>query len=217
MLRDILAAPAAAKLTGFAFFPWASTNAWRTEFARAYQLLGNSPTVRGIRHLFLYGAFSPLPAADLAGAKTFDSVQRLTIQNLEGPKSALEKLTRTAWFRRVRHFRCFLESPAVAIPMATGLGKLPELHTLDLPGFSLGAVAALAAGKFPALARLMYGGPLGLKYAKILAKAKFPSLVAFETNRGEAKNDGFLELLQARWFQQLRVLELSECASATRR
>ena len=69
--------------------------------------------------------------------------------------------------------------------MATGLGKLPELHTLELPCFAPGAVPALAAGEFPALARLLYGGPLGAKYANALAKAKFPALVAFVNHIGQ--------------------------------
>src|SRR5437762_1001738 len=96
--------------------------------------------------------------------------------------------------------------------MITGLGRLPELHTLDLPSFAPGGVAALAAGKFPALARLMYNGPLRDLHAKALAGARFPALVAFEAAGGGAKNADLLTLLKAGWFEQLRVLDLSECS-----
>jgi Ran GTPase-activating protein (RanGAP) involved in mRNA processing and transport len=105
----------------------------------------------------------------------------------------------------VQHFRCTL-GRAEAAPIITGLGKLPDLHTLDLPGFAAGGVSALAAGKFPALARL--GLSLSDAGAKTLAKGKFPALTVFEA--GGIEKDGFLALLKSKWFGQLRVLGLSD-------
>ncbi len=211
VLKELLAAPVTAELTGLSFFPDTETDAWREEFARVYRLLGSSPAARQMKQLFLYGAFRELPAAVLAAAKTFDSVRRVTIQNIDGTRAELEKLTRAAWFRRLWHFRGFLDTTSGAASLITGLGNLPELHTLDLPIVAASGVKPLAEGKFPALARLMYTGPLEVKYAKMLAGARFPSLAVFEA-QGQLKNDGFLALLKAKWFGRLRVLNLSENA-----
>lgn len=209
-LTELLAAPVIAEFTGLALGPEAVEDE-DTEFTAYYRELVKNPNLRRVKQLYLYHGTPPAAVAELARATTFDAVRRLTIQNLQAQKSALEKLTNAPWFRRLWHFRSHLESPNVAIPMITGLGKLPELHTLDLPNFAPGAVKALAKGKFPALARLRYNGPLALKYAKVIASAQFPSLVVFEASGGGAKNDGFLSLLEARWFKQLRVLDMPEC------
>jgi Ran GTPase-activating protein (RanGAP) involved in mRNA processing and transport len=69
-------------------------------------------------------------------------------------------------------------------------------------------VSKLAAGKWPALARLYFGGPLKGTGAKALAKAKFPALVAFHHNRSAARNDDLKELLKGAWVERLRVLDL---------
>lgn len=209
-LLELLAAPVMAELTGLALVTYGGDTA--PQLNDFFRLVGACPALRRVSHLALYSPYYPSPAAVLARAKTFDSVRRLTIQNVGGSKAELERLTRSGWFRRVRHFRCFLDTPVVAAAVTAGLGKLPELHTLDLPSFAPGGVAALAAGKFPALARLMYNGPLGGKYAKALAGARFPALVAFEAPYGGAKNDDLRTLLKADWFPQLRVLDLSDNA-----
>ena len=207
-LRDLLAAPVMSELTGLALM----TDGGDTEpgLVEFFRTVGASPALRRVSHLALYSSYYPIPAGALSRAKTFDSVRRLTLQSVAGSKPELERLTRAAWFRRVRHFRCFLDTTAVAGPMVTGLGALPELHTLDLPSFAAGGVKALAAGKFPALARLMYNGPLGGKHAKALAGARFPALAAFEAHHGGAKNDDLLALLKAEWFARLRVLDLTD-------
>jgi uncharacterized protein (TIGR02996 family) len=209
-LTELLVAPVTAELTGLGLMFHNTADDWEREAADYYRLVGSSPALRRVQHLFLYNPYHVVPAEELARATTFDSVRRLTLQNVRGSKSALEKLTRAVWFRRLWHFRCFLD-PAVAVPMVAGLGKLPELQTLDLPELPAGAVKALAAGKFPALARLIYGGPLALRHAKTLARAEFPALAAFEA-ASNLKNDGMLELLKAPWFEQLRVLDLSDNA-----
>ena len=210
-LTELLAAPVAAELTGLALMHEARTTDWRTESADFFRFVANCPAVRRVQHLFLYSPYCPIHAAELAKATAFDAVRRLTIQDISAPKATLDKLTKAPWFRRLRHFRCHLEKAAIATTMVTGLGKLPHLHTLDLPDLATGAVSALAAGKFPALARLMYGGPLAGKYAKVLAKAEFPALAVFEA-ASDAKNDDLIELLKADWFSQLRVLDLANNA-----
>ncbi len=204
-MRQLLAEPVAEKLTGFACFADQADS-----FAEFFRFVGTAPALQNVKHMFLYGGFDPLPAAELANATAFDSVRRITIQNIEGTRADLERLVRAPWFRRLQHFRCFIDRVPDARVLAAGLGELPDLHTLDVPAFPDGAVSALAKAEFPALARLMYSGPIEAKFAKTLAKAKFPALTAFELHRGRAKNDGLAELLSADWFAQLRVLHMAE-------
>jgi uncharacterized protein (TIGR02996 family) len=208
-LIELLSSPVIGELTGLALAPEGSSAA----VVRLYRHLCRTPLVRRVKHLYLYRGTTAPAVAELARAKTFDSVTRLTIQDLNAPKPALEKLTRAKWFRRVRHFRCGLAKPAA--PVLTGLGQLPDLHTLDLPKFALDGARRLAAGQFPALARLVYNGPLGAGAAKQLAAGRFPALVAFEA-AGEAKNDGMAELLKGAWFERLRVLALTGCGIGDR-
>ncbi|MBM3981395.1 MAG: TIGR02996 domain-containing protein [Planctomycetes bacterium] len=207
--RKLLAEPVLAELTGFTCFPHIAGH-FRAGYAEFFRFLCAAPALRRVTHLFLYGAFDPLPAGELARATVFDAVRRLTIQNIEGTKADLDRLVRAKWFRRVQHFRCFIDRDADARALAPGLGDLPDLHTLDLAAYPAGGVAALAKAKFPALARLMYSGPITAQYAKALAKGKFPALVAFEVHRSGAKNDGLAELLKADWFGQLRALDMRE-------
>ena len=210
-LTALLAAPVMAELTGLALmYHWTGAD-WRRESADFFRLVATAPALRRVQQLCLYSPYYPIPADELANATTFDSVRRLIVQTLTGTKAALDKLTRAVWFRRLRSFRCFLDTPAVAVPMITGLGKLPELQTLDLPTFAAGAVSSLTAGKFPALTRLRYNGPLALKFAKMFAKTRFPALAVFEA-AGGLRNDGMLELLKAKWVGQLRALDLSDNA-----
>ncbi len=210
LLTTLFVVPVAAELTGLALMHESRTTDWRTEAADFFRFVGASPAIRRVQHLFLYSPYHPIPAAELAKANTFDAVRRLTIQSVAGTKAELEKLTKAAWFRRLRHFRSHLSAPAVATPVLTGLGKLPELHTLELPDLAGGGVAALAAGKFPALAKLIYGGSLATKFAKQLAKARFPALAVLGAPNRAMNNDGLAELLQAKWFGQLRVLNLAD-------
>ena len=211
-LAALLAAPVAAELTGLSLMPH-PTYDWRAEAAEYYRLVAHSPAMRRVQNLFLYGGYAgtpPVAVAELVKATALGAVRRLTLQDLTAPAAVLDKLTKAPWFRRLRHFRCNLEKPAVAVPMIAGLGRLPALHTLDLTELPPGAVATLAAGKFPALARLLYGGPLVAASAKKLAAANFPALTAFVAGGGFARNDGLIELLKADWFARLRVLDLSD-------
>jgi uncharacterized protein (TIGR02996 family) len=203
-LAELLAAPVFGELTGLSAYP-SGTNA---ELVTFYRRFGTNPHVRRLKHLHLYGSIPPVAVAELARAKTFDSVVRLTLQAVSGPQSAMEKLAKAPWFRRLRHFHGYVTGKNASVLIA-GLGRLPALHTLNLP--MIGGTTALAAGKFPALARLIYNGPLGVRYAKALAQGRFPALVAFEADRAGPKNDGLAELLKGKWFEQLRVLALTEC------
>src|SRR4029077_8973108 len=102
-LAELLAAPVAAELTGLALTPWAVTDDWEDEFGAFYRVLADHPALRRVRELFLYGGISADGVAALAKAKSLGSVRRMTIQGLDAPKAALERLTAAPWFRRLRH------------------------------------------------------------------------------------------------------------------
>jgi uncharacterized protein (TIGR02996 family) len=211
-LTQLLAAPVALKFTGLSLRPYTVTDDWEGEQTAFHRLIATSPALRRVRELYLYGAFYSGSVNALANATMFDSVRRMTIQSIQPAlSSTITRLTKAAWFRRLQHFRSHLSYAASAVPLLTGLGKLPVLHTLELPEIAATAVKNLAAGKFPALARLIYDGPLGLTHARTLARARFPALVAFEADGG-LKNDGLAALLKAKWFGQLRVLDLTDNA-----
>jgi uncharacterized protein (TIGR02996 family) len=211
-LVELLAAPVTAELTGLALALHGTSTNWQTEYATLYRNLCTNPSVRRVKHLFLYHGTPADAVAELTRATALESVIRMTIQNLDAPQAALEKFLEAPWLRRLGHFRSHLSDAAVAVPVTAGLGRLPALHTLDLPQFSPTAITALAAGEFPALARLTYSGSLSDENAKQLTKARFPALVAFEAAGGRAKNTGFAALLKAKWFERLRVFALTDSA-----
>jgi uncharacterized protein (TIGR02996 family) len=209
-LAELLAAPVASQLTGFAGRPHAVTEDWEDEFAEFYRVIATHPALRRVKQLYLYGGIPADGVAALAKATALGSVRRMTIQGLDAPKATIDKLTRADWFHQLRHFRVHLYDPAVAEPLTAGLGRLPDLHTLDLPDFNPGMVRVLAGGRFRSLARLMYGGPVAPAFIHLLTRGRFPALVAFEAPRREMKNNAFLELLTAKWLARLRVLNLQQ-------
>ena len=205
----ILAAPVANELRGLAIRPPSPRDTSVGEYTDFYRLLTTSPSVRRVQQLFLYDAVEEVAAGALAQSEMLRAIRRLTISFLNCPKRALTKLTRADWFGRLRHARCYLAAPPVAATMVPGLGRLPDLHTLELQELPGPAVAHLAAGRFPALARLIYAGALDLAGAQALAGGRFPELRILVARGDRMKNDGFQELLRGQWFDQLRALDLA--------
>jgi uncharacterized protein (TIGR02996 family) len=203
-LTDLLKHPVIGELTGLTL----RSDSGHLTVTQLCRHLGTACLAHRIRHLGLDLCIHAGAAEELAGATTFDALERMGIRWIKAPKPVLEKLAGAAWFRRLRHFTCMMSDRAVAEPLITGLGRLPELHTLELPEFAAAALPTLASGKFPALARLQYNGPLGASSAKQLAKARFPALAVFEAHRSNARTDALPELLAAGWFEKLRVLAL---------
>jgi len=222
-LRELLAAPVTAELRTLSLS--ASVVGKRAaEATEFYRLVATSPALRGVTELQLYSGvaeISPEAVSALGEATAFDSLRQLTIQSLPVPKEVVDRLAGAPWFGRLRHFQSEMggfglsAAHQAAEPMADALGRLPELHTLDLPRFSPRGVAALAAGRFPALARLIYGGPLEPNSAALLAGARFPALAVFKGRgpayggHGGATDESLATLLKAGWFGRLRVLNLS--------
>jgi uncharacterized protein (TIGR02996 family) len=206
-MADLLAIPAVAELSGLALSLAGGSKAGVKENA-AYRLFANSPAVRRARHLGLYDWIDPSGIAALAKAKALGAVRRLTILGITAAPAGLTRLLQADWFRRLCHLRIICGAEVETI-LAAALGELPKLHTLELPSFGGAAVPALAAGRFPSLARLVFGGPLDRPSAAVLAGARFPRLAAFTAAGHRMKNDGLQELLRAEWFARLRILDLS--------
>jgi uncharacterized protein (TIGR02996 family) len=204
-LVELLTSPASAELRGLAVRPLAVTNSYEEEYVSFYRALATCPALRGVQHLFLYGSVPVGGVELLAKAKNLAGVRRMTLQGLSGSKSSLQKLTRAAWFKGLHHLRIGLGEPSIAKALLSGIGSLPKLQSLDLPDLWKGAVRELASGQFRSLARLLYEGPLDVASAKVLARGRFPRLVAVVANRRGMKNDAFETLIRGDWFAQLRL------------
>jgi uncharacterized protein (TIGR02996 family) len=210
-LQALLAAPATAGLSGLAF----RLHPREEDHSPAYRLLAGSPAVRGVRHLGLHGAIPPGGIAALAGAQSLSSVRRLALHDLSAAGGDLRALTAAEWFRRVEHLRIVLEHTRAAA-MLPALGQFSNLHTLHLALRAPDALPQLAAGRFPALGRLLYWGTLDLPSAATLAGARFPRLAVLEVPRLGMKNDALRALMRADWFAGLRVLSLGNNALGDR-
>jgi uncharacterized protein (TIGR02996 family) len=204
-LTQLLSASVCAQLRGLEISPSFEGGNWCERAGKFYEALGANEHLRGIEHLFLYSVMPEPAVRALTRATVLESVRRLTIGGLSAPAAALTKLGTAAWFRRLRHLRVTLSAaaPGLLVPLSAS----EELHTLDLPSLPPSAAAKFAAGKWPALARLYFGGALKATGAKALAKAKFPALVEFH-NASAARNDDLNELLKGGWVERLRVLNL---------
>jgi uncharacterized protein (TIGR02996 family) len=204
-LAQLLAAPVCARLRGLEITPTFEGN-WRERLGGFCAALGANEHLRGTEHLFLHSALSEPAVRALARATAFDAVRRLEVGSPSAPDAALTKLGGAAWFRRLRHLRVNPTTESVAL--LAPLGTFNELHTLDLPSLPPSGASELAAGKWPALARLYFGGALTGAGAKALARAKFPVLVAFHHNGSATRNDELKEVLKGAWTERLRVLDL---------
>jgi uncharacterized protein (TIGR02996 family) len=137
-------------------------------------------------------------------------VRQLTIQQFEAPERDIAKLLGGPLFANVERFRCKLYQPEAARAALKRLAKLPALHTLDLPDLADAAVPWLAAGKFPALARLRLEMPADVAEAGYLAAAKLPALRSLELVTSGMKNDAFMALLNGGWVERLRRLLVTD-------
>ena len=57
----------------------------------------------------------------------------------------IEAVVEAPWFGRLRHFRSHLSTTRAARGMIAGLGRLPDLHTLELPDFHGAGVPGLVS------------------------------------------------------------------------
>ncbi len=209
-LADLFAAPSFARFTGLSLSPfYTSAQTREQEFAAVWQTIATSPHLGGLRYLVLRERIGPAGVAALARPKSLDGVRRLTIEELDAPAADLVRLTKAPWFRRLQRLRIHLRDPQTAGTVIEGLGRLPDLHTLELPDLDPGAVPALAAGKFSRLGRLVLGCPIDQATAQALAAGKFPRLAVLQARHCSMKDDALITLTEARWFPRLRVLDLT--------
>ncbi len=209
-LASILAAPAFSHFTGLAISPQTTADEEAGPgWGPVYQALADHPAVRQVRQFGLYGRLRGQAVRALAGANGLGAVRRLAIQDIAARPPTLTRLLEAPWFGQLRHLSIRLDDLPVASVVAVALGRLPELHTLALPDFAAGAVPQLAAGRFLSLGRLVLGCPLHWMMAGALATARFPRLAVLAAARCHMNNDAFTALLEASWFAQLRVLDLT--------
>ncbi|MCI0704403.1 MAG: TIGR02996 domain-containing protein [Planctomycetia bacterium] len=208
LLTKLLAVPAFAQLTGLSFFVNDDPTAGDVEVGNTVRLVANSPATRGLQELFLYGDLQSPAIAALANAKSFKALRRLSIHEPMGTNAEHAKLFAAPWVRRLNYLNLNLTMPKPARKIASALGELPELHTLELR-LPSDAGANLASGKFRSLAKLTFTTALTSKFASALARAKFPRLAVLGVPGSGIKFDAFRELLKADWFAQLSVLDLS--------
>jgi uncharacterized protein (TIGR02996 family) len=212
-LRELFAVPACAHFTGLAVYPQSTTEqdpqTGESEWFTVYRLVADSPAVAGIRHLCLYGHQSSATTAALARSTTLTAVRRLTIQGMVASQDDITALVEAPWFGRLHHFRSHLSSTRAARRMISGLARLPDLHTLELPNFAGAGVPGLAKGAFVSLARLDLSCPLDRETTATLARARFPRLAVLNAGRCLMKNDAFTTLISSKWFGRLLVLNLA--------
>ncbi len=205
-LTQLLGAPVCARLRGLAISPLIEGGDSHERAGTFYESLGKNANACGLESLSLSGVMPEPAVRALARATAFDSLRQLTVGYLRVSAAAVTKLAESAWFHCLRFFSTDLSDEAAAILVPMGASK--ELRTLDLSGLSPPGTLKFAAGKWPALARLYFGGALKATGAKALAKAKFPALVEFH-NASTARNDDLKELLKGGWVERLRVLDLA--------
>jgi uncharacterized protein (TIGR02996 family) len=214
-LTALLDAPVAAQLTGLSCKPLPADDPG-AEVAAFHRALATSPALGRVRDLALHGDIGPEGVTALAESTTVRAVRNLTVRSLEAPEKTARKLTGADWFSRLCRFRTALgEGRETTVPLAAGLGDLPDLHTLTLMWCPSAALPVLAAGRFAALGRFIYNGPFDPASARALAGARFPALRAFAGHGAYyayLADTGLRALLGARWLEQIRVLNLAHNA-----
>jgi uncharacterized protein (TIGR02996 family) len=211
-LAELLAAPVTAQLAGLDVQVQTTRDDPEEETSRFHRLVATSPNLGRLRELGLPNNLYPDGLSALTASETLGSVTWLEMWGVEASEREVRAFVATPWLRRLRRCRVMPQQPATAGPLVAGLGELPELHTLELAHPAPPAFAALAAGRFPALARLDFWGPLDTARMRTLARARFPALTCFEANDfdGPGLTDaGFRALLRADWFGRLHALDLS--------
>jgi uncharacterized protein (TIGR02996 family) len=214
-LTALLRAPVAAQLTGLECAPMPDGGDPEAQAEIFHRAIATSTALGRLRDLSLSETFGPGSAAALAESTTLSAVRSLTISHFDAPEPTVRKLTGADWFGRLQQFWVGSPEEEATVPLAAGLGALPDLHTLSLGGCAPGAVPVLAAGTFAALGRLYYTGPLDPAAARALSGARFPALTALAghgSSNAKLDDTGIRALLRAGWFEQLRLLDLSHNA-----
>jgi uncharacterized protein (TIGR02996 family) len=211
-LAELLAAPVTAQLTGLNVQVHTNEDNSEEQTDQFHRLVATSPNLAQLRELGLPNDVYPGGLAALTASETLGSVTWLAIWGVEAGEREVRKFTAARWLRQLHRCRVMPKQPGSAGPIIAGLGELPELHTLELGQPAPSALAALAAGRFPALARIEYWGPLDPALMRALARGKFPALACFEASNfsGPGLTDaGLRALLQADWFGRLHALDLA--------
>ncbi|MBY0460679.1 MAG: TIGR02996 domain-containing protein [Gemmataceae bacterium] len=202
-LTHILTTPGAEVLSGLSAYAYNPTGADGENDALAAAIAA-SKTAANLERLTLNGV-------SVAGLRAFDRtltrLRTLHLSSLSGSAADVPALARAGWFRDLRAVTVHTPERALQEPLTAALAQLPRLESLTLRSTGLTALKALGdAGGFPALARLRLDTP-NSQNSKRLARGTFPRLA--ELTLPHLRNDDLEPLLRAKWFAQLRVLDVS--------
>jgi uncharacterized protein (TIGR02996 family) len=178
---------------------------------RMLQAVANSKAATNIDVMFLTFHVS-MPTntgfAALAKAK-FNRLTQLGLWVQTGLQCDLKPLTEAKWFRNLRSVY-FSDSRPLGSAIIPALATLPYLESLDLfQQSTLARKSFRTARGFPSLVRLQLMGRTPFDDAISMAKGRFPRLAELLI-RGEGNaNKAILRFCQARWWDQIRILELA--------
>ncbi len=201
LLARVLVAPGAAALTGLALAPAEYGADAGDALVRA---LAGAKAVANLERL-------GLTSATVAGLRALDGarpgrLRTLHLRNFRGLARDVPALAQAGWFRGLRHVTAGAVRPLQEALLAA-FARLPHLESLDLQFDIPSTYKALGtAGGFPALARLSCT-TAGFAVPH-LARGKFPRLAELVARSPPA--DTFPLLLAAKWFPQVRVLDVSD-------
>jgi uncharacterized protein (TIGR02996 family) len=204
-IAGILAAPAAAALTGLTLQP----ADWSVGGATVLNALVKSPAAASLERLSVYSYTNTAVFAALAAGQ-FPRLAHLELSMLYGRAANLKPLFAAPWFQRLRSVRLGSAERAVEGAVVEALARLPHLDELDLRTQNPEATDALGAARgFRALAKLTMWLPHVINSARCaerLAKGTFPRLA--DLDLGNVRTPGVLALLGGKWLPQLRVLSI---------
>jgi hypothetical protein len=178
----LLGAPAFGELRALEFSLGGGGEKEETYFYRA---LTTHSAIHRLRQLSIRHGVCSAGIQTLAAAQSFRSLRQLNILFPSGSPDDWTKLLAADWARVLRRVHMQPPNSDIVPALATGLGGLPELHTLELPFLAASAVPFLAGGRFP-------------------------RLVSLEARSWKLKSATFIDLLRAEWFGRLRVLDLTD-------
>jgi uncharacterized protein (TIGR02996 family) len=170
----------------------------------AAEMIAASPAAANLVWLDLAQMSTNRDLTALASAE-FPRLLRLET-NWWMPEDRVSDLLQADWFGRLRRIR-MMNLTGSGDVVGAGLGRLPQLHTIESYEVHSDALGALAApGAFPALGRLSICASLRGAGSVTLANAELPLLAVLELEGCGLRNDDVRTLLGASWFGRLRVL-----------
>ena len=174
----------------------------------AVAALTDGPVAGRLQALDLCAELTTEAVARLARSGALPSLEHLELRGLGLPEVGFERLGQADWFGQLRtlNIRNRPRDPAAFVGTA---GDLPILQTFRAR-LEPDDIRHLAAGKFPALARLTLPGPKDPAVCCLLEGSQFPALTELRLKNDGMRSEAWAALLRAEWFSRLRVLRMSQ-------